>query len=184
MNNWILIALLFAGIFFIKLLWIITDKTPLRKTTKRDLIKSNLIEFSIIILQGLAAIFTPLPPTPYDFHIFILGIGMYILGLFFALWGRVSLNKTWGYPGRQMQDFQKSLVTHGAFTVSRNPIYVGFILLFFGYATTIRSWLIILRIPLLLYFYRSILSEEKLLTEQFGERYIDYKKRVPRFLLV
>ena len=184
MNELILILVLLTGIVMIKAVWIFTDRTPLRKTAKKELIKSNILELSILLLQALAAIIFPLPSTFLDAWMIYIGIFLYSLGIFFAVWGRISLSDTWGHPGKQVKDFQTKLITENAFSISRNPIYLGFLFIFFGYALAIRSILIILRIPLLLYFYRSIITEEKLLTKQFGKQYKAYMKRVPRFLFI
>lgn len=184
MNIALLSFILLAGIGIIKTAWILTDTTPLRKASKKELLKSNSIEFVILILQAIAAIYFPLPHTSFDTIIVITGIILYIIGLFFAIWGRLSLHDTWGHPGKQVTKFQKKLITDKAFSISRNPIYIGFLFIFFGYAIAIRSVLIILRIPLLFYFYRSILAEEKLLNQQFGSKYNEYMKRVPRFLFI
>jgi len=179
-----LIATLFLGIILIKLLWILTDPERDRIIRERDFVRSNLIELGIIILQAVAAVAMPLPFGPFTVYIQILGIALYLLGVFFTIWGRMTMRRFWGHPGKVHKDRQTELVTGGAFRYSRNPIYVGFLLIYFGYALAIKSVLIILRIPLAIYFYRSIRKEEVNLEKQFGKTYLAYKKRVPRFLLV
>src|SRR5256885_696774 len=132
MSTLTLSIILLVGIIIIKAIWLITDTTPLRKIEKVTLIKSNSIELAILILQAIAAVVFPLPPTRFDTAVMLFGIGLYVFGVIFAIWGRISLHTTWGHPGKQISDFQKKLITTRAFAVSRNPIYVGFLCLFFG----------------------------------------------------
>ncbi len=179
-----LITALFLGIVLIKALWIFTDPEREKIIRERDFVRSNLIELGIIALQALAAIIFPLPLGPVTTFVQILGVSLYLLGVFFTIWGRITMRRFWGHPGKVHKDRQTELVTGGAFRISRNPIYVGFLLIYFGYALAIRSVLIVLRIPLAIYFYRSILKEEVNLEKQFGKTYRAYKNRVPRFLLV
>ena len=91
------------------------------------------------------------------------------------------MQQSWGVPGEHAAK-QNKLVTKGPFAFSRNPIYLGFLLLYFGYAAAILSWLIILRLPLALYFYKSAKKEEINLEKKFGKEYTEYKSRVPLFI--
>src|SRR5207245_2102885 len=147
-----------------------------------EMVKTNTIEALILFFQIAAAYITPLPKTPFDGFITLGGFLMYIAGIIFALWGRQSMRHVWGIPGQEDATRQDTLITTGAFAITRNPIYVGFMLIYLGFAIAIKSWLIILRIPLLIYFYRSALAEEKIQERKYGEKYLSYKSRVPRFL--
>ncbi len=180
MNNTILIFILTVGIILIKIFWIHTEIKFFRTRVNRTMLKTNLIEAVILILQILAAIYFPLPKIQLSQAIVIVGVGMYITGAFLALWARVAMDKVWGIPGEYSKN-QDKLITTGPFAFSRNPIYLGFLLLYFGFAIAIMSWLVILRIPLLIYFYKSAKAEEKILEEKFGSKYLTYKSSVPRF---
>lgn len=71
----------------------------------------------------------------------------------------------------------------GLYSVSRNPMYVAFFLYFLGACIMTRSWLLL---TVLLIFQVSvhfmILAEERWCTETFGEGYLDYMKKVRRYL--
>lgn len=176
-----LIILLTLGIIIIKVMWIRTEITFSKERINFNMIKTNAIEAVIIVLQILAAIYTPLPQTSLSWLITLSGVGMYIGGFVLAIWAKNTMNKSWGVPGEHHKK-QNKLVTEGPFSFSRNPIYVGFLMLYFGFAIAIQSWLIILRIPLAIYFYKSAVQEEKNLETIFGKEYTAYKKRVPRFI--
>jgi protein-S-isoprenylcysteine O-methyltransferase Ste14 len=77
-----------------------------------------------------------------------------------------------------------TLVTHGPYRVTRNPIYIGFTLAYFGIAILATSvWMLFLLVPLLIVLQRGVVErEESYLNAKFGEAYDKYKVRVPRWL--
>ena len=76
------------------------------------------------------------------------------------------------------------IITTGPFSISRNPLYLGGILIFFGLALAANFlWpLLTLIISVILCHTFLILPEEKYLTEKFGEEYIQYTNSVRRWL--
>lgn len=171
-----------AGILIMKAVWIMDEIKLFKSRLNFTMLKTNLIESGILVLQIIQAIYFPLPKTSFDGLILAAGIVIYVLGMIFAFWGKFSMNRVWGIPGEHSKK-QNKVVTTGAFSFSRNPIYLGIILIFLGFSIAIRSWLIILRLPLFIYLYRSSIKEEKLLEKEFGKEYTEYKSRTPRFLL-
>lgn len=77
-----------------------------------------------------------------------------------------------------------AIVSSGVFGFSRNPVYLAMTLLYLGVALLLDSiWILLLIIPVLfLITVGVILREEKYLTEKFGDEYLNYKKRVRRWL--
>ena len=78
----------------------------------------------------------------------------------------------------------RALVTTGIHGWSRNPIYVGMLLLYAGIGTAARSpWVFILALPLIIILrYGVIAREEAYLERRFGDAYRDYQARVRRWL--
>lgn len=74
------------------------------------------------------------------------------------------------------------LVISGAFRITRNPMYVGLVLLLAALALFLGSWLAITVLPLFIAYLTAfqILPEEKALTEKFGAPYLAYQQRVRR----
>jgi len=76
------------------------------------------------------------------------------------------------------------LVTNGVFRVSRNPMYLGLVLLLIGWALwlgTVSPWLV----PPLFVIVISvaqIVPEEQALEELFGETYLAYRHSVRRWI--
>jgi protein-S-isoprenylcysteine O-methyltransferase Ste14 len=77
-----------------------------------------------------------------------------------------------------------ALVVAGPYHFTRNPIYIGFVLVYFGLAIMLTSmWVLLLLLPVLLILQRGVVErEEAYLERQFGEAYRKYKSRVPRWL--
>jgi protein-S-isoprenylcysteine O-methyltransferase Ste14 len=78
----------------------------------------------------------------------------------------------------------RALVTTGIHGWSRNPIYVGMLLVYAGIGTAARSpWVLIFALPLIVVLrYGVIAREETYLERRFGDAYRDYKNRVRRWL--
>ena len=108
---------------------------------------------------------------------FPVGGGLILFGTAFALWGVWSLgvHQTLGLEGR--------LVTNGAYRYSRNPQYVGDILILVGYALVTNSTLTTITALLgMAWFFLAPFTEEPWLRERFGAEYEEYVQRVPRFI--
>ena len=78
----------------------------------------------------------------------------------------------------------RALVTTGIHGWTRNPIYVGFFLVYLGIGIAARSpWILILTPPLAVTIrYGVVAREEVYLERRFGDAYGDYKMRVRRWL--
>ena len=78
----------------------------------------------------------------------------------------------------------RALVTTGLHGWSRNPIYVGMLLIYGGIGLVAESpWILILTLPLALTIrYGVIEREEAYLERRFGDAYREYKSRVRRWL--
>jgi protein-S-isoprenylcysteine O-methyltransferase Ste14 len=76
------------------------------------------------------------------------------------------------------------LLDGGPYRFTRNPIYIAFVILYFGLAIMLTSaWMLVLLIPVLLILQRGVVErEEAYLEAKFGEAYRKYQARVPRWL--
>ena len=110
-----------------------------------------------------------------------LGSAVYLGGLALSVWAKVVMKTSWGPPGQHDKTRQSKLITTGPFSYTRNPIYVGLLLMVLGEGLAMRSYLIVLVIPLCFYFLKQVKKEESALEKIFGKAYRVYKNRVPRF---
>ncbi|MBK7972975.1 MAG: isoprenylcysteine carboxylmethyltransferase family protein [Deltaproteobacteria bacterium] len=81
-------------------------------------------------------------------------------------------------------DASAAVVDSGIYARSRNPMYVAFGLMLAGWAAYLGNGLSLALLPaFVLYLSRfQIAPEERALTAKFGERYLDYTRRVRRWL--
>ena len=77
-----------------------------------------------------------------------------------------------------------SLQTTGIYTISRNPMYVGLLLLYLGLSFLMGNWWNLILLPVLVFSIQEyiIKREESYLTRRFGEKYVDYTVKVRRWL--
>ena len=112
----------------------------------------------------------------------VAGIAITALGFAFMMWGHErfhasEINVKTNLP-------TSKLVMRGAYRVSRNPMYVGFVAMLAGIGVAAASvWICAMVIPFFLYFQLYVIPrEESYLLRRFGPAYVDYKKKVGRWL--
>jgi protein-S-isoprenylcysteine O-methyltransferase Ste14 len=114
-----------------------------------------------------------------NFPFTLIGLAPIIVGLFINLQGTRVLRK------RTIDILNpKVLVTEGAFQYSRNPMYLGGIIIRFGLAVLLGS-LVSFVFPVfsfLLLHFLYIPNEEEQLKTLFGKEYLDYMKRVRKWI--
>lgn len=155
------------------------------KTDKSDFLL--LPAFLLLVYPVLAVIFgLPILDSlakPFWEKIISGWIGLAICAV--SLIGFALTLKSFGDSFRVGIDENKpdKLVTTGIFAISRNPIYVCFILFFFGMFLVHRNILIISAVVLFaLAIHRQVLREEAFLKRYYGSEYEDYCKKVRRYL--
>lgn len=166
--------------------WLFTDprsfKDRLRRLAKPAGMIAAFFEIIIVAVQLTQPTFFPFPLALQGMGVALIGIFTSFVGALFASWARLSMGESWGSPAQHDIKIQKDLITRGPFKYSRNPIYVGLMVMFIGFELALRSWLILLAIPLYYFINRAIQTEEKLLDQHFGKEYSEYTKKVGRFL--
>lgn len=113
----------------------------------------------------------------------IIGFTITLFGELIRLWGVCyagSETRTTGAVGGTF------LIISGPFAYVKNPLYLGNILMYFGFGIMSMSLFPYLQIVALLFFYTQyyliIEREEDYLREQFGEEYSKYYKAVPKLI--
>lgn len=111
-----------------------------------------------------------------------LGLAPILIGIALLISGKHALAKhattiqTFGNPG--------FLITNGVYRHTRNPIYLGFVVILAGISFLLGSGTLLIFPPL--FFILSdrwyIRVEEKKLTDTFGEEFENYKKAVRRWM--
>ncbi|MFX0018502.1 MAG: methyltransferase family protein [Candidatus Hermodarchaeota archaeon] len=103
----------------------------------------------------------------------ILGIIIVIIGI------RIASMAMKSYKGINVKE--SKLIKSGIYSVIRHPVYLSWSLIFMGFSFSFDSFLAILFNPILtvLLEIHCILEEKFILIPNFGEEYLEYRKKVP-----
>lgn len=144
-----------------------------------------LLAFRLVV-GGIVVVYVPysiltsrphLPPTPFSVPT-VGGVVLIAVGTVFYL------RSVWDFAliGHGMAP--QILVARGTYTVVRNPMYLGLVLILLGEALVFRSWMLVgeaaalwVGVHLLV-----VLYEERALAKQFGPAYAQYCGDVPRWI--
>jgi protein-S-isoprenylcysteine O-methyltransferase Ste14 len=175
-NQWILLAIYLVPflVFVFRLpaerrKWLFRDPKESIHGLKKILLRSSqLLAFILIALICLS-------PMPSELQaIELVGLVLYAAGVVLVpisiyYFGHAPLN---------------SPVADGPYRYSRNPQWVGLVLVLLGLATSTRSIVLISLVLLVAGAYHiQILAEEQLCLDKYGAPFERYMKTVPRYLL-
>ncbi len=107
-----------------------------------------------------------------------------VAGVFVAVWGVVSFRRAGTTVNPTKPQATSSLVCTGIYRFSRNPMYLGFLLVLHGLAAFLANTLAVVLIPIFIVFMNrfQIKPEEKALSAMFGAEFTAYRQRVRRWL--
>ena len=116
------------------------------------------------------------PPATY-LGVLLIAVGLGVVGWPAAAFGRV------GTPIKPFED-STHLVTGGMYRVSRNPMYLGMVVVLLGIAVLAGDISPFISIPIFVWLIQTnfIRHEEVLLEKTFGAEYREYKTGVRRWL--
>ena len=130
-----------------------------------------------IVLAGVFPDLLSLRIVPKNEIIGVAGIAITLAGLGFSIWARLHLGTNWS--GQPVIRVQHTLVRTGPYRFVRHPIYTGLLLASAGTALVLGAvWAFLVLFLLLISLLAKLRVEEKVLAEEFGESYIQYKKEV------
>jgi protein-S-isoprenylcysteine O-methyltransferase Ste14 len=144
------------------------------------LLPTHYLLFAILIAVALHFLFpgTIIVPLPWN----LLGLVPLAGGIVINLMADGAFHKA----GTTVKPFQEStaLITGGVFRISRNPMYLGFVLALIGVALLLGSltpWIIVPLFAVLMdrVF---IIVEEQMLQARFGQAWSEYKAQVRRWI--
>ena len=117
-------------------------------------------------------------PAPWSYA----GAVLVVAGIVMSAAGSSAFRRA----GTAVVPFERStvLVTNGLYRFTRNPMYLGLVLSLVGVAILLGSFGAWLPLPIFIWILQTqfINGEERFLEEIFGAPYLDYKKRVRRWL--
>ena len=114
--------------------------------------------------------------------LYVIGIVVTSLGVVAFILSVAHMKDNWR-AGVQKKD-NTNLVTNGIYSISRNPAFLGFDLMYIGILIAFFNWsLFLVTVIVLILFHLQIVNvEEDFLIERFGDEYLAYRKKVCRYI--
>ena len=111
-------------------------------------------------------------------------LAIFVIGLAFSVSGFVAFRRAKTTINPTTPEGASSLVSSGVYSITRNPMYVGLVLVLTAWAVFLSSgWAFLGPLVFAAYIRRfQITPEERALSALFGSRYSDYKAKVRRWL--
>lgn len=113
-----------------------------------------------------------------------LAVGLGVIGMSLGVMGVTQFRKAQTTPNPQALEKVSSLVTSGIYRYSRNPMYLGLVLILLGWAFYLSHFLAFVLLPIfILYMTRfQIQPEEQMMARKFGKTYQAYLNKVRRWI--
>lgn len=117
---------------------------------------------------------------------FLIVFAMALAGCVFVLPAVASFARYDTTVNPQVPSQTTTLVTSGVYGITRNPMYVGMLLILFAFVLWLGapSAFVIVGAFFLSIDRFQIKAEEHVLSQKFGDDYQNYKGRVPRWLII
>ncbi len=138
----------------------------------------------IIFGAGMAAIAYAIP-TPLTIPVnTAVAIVLAVMGALVALAGVVAFRRHKTTVNPLSPEQSTSLVATGVYRFSRNPMYLGFLLVLIGWCIYLASWTSALMLPAFIAYMNrfQIQPEERALANKFGLQFSSYSSSVRRWL--
>jgi len=122
-----------------------------------------------------------------------------VVSFIYAVFLPLRLGATWLYSGLVIYLFgmafsivavvnfatspKDKVITKGLYSISRNPMYIGLILMQVGLGIICSSWLyLVLTLVLLILLNENLSAEERYCLYRYGDSYREYMKKTPRWI--
>ncbi len=103
-----------------------------------------------------------------------------LIGILLFIWALISFKNS--FRVGIDEDKPGELITGGVFSISRNPIYLAFIFVLTGIFLAVSDWILLIYVfAAICMLHRQILLEENSLKKIYGQKYIEYCKKVRRY---
>lgn len=109
------------------------------------------------------------------------GVVIAAIGVWFFIASILTMKGNWraGVPDKK----ETSLVTTGIYSISRNPAFVGFDLMYLGIVIAFpNAWHAVAAAFTAWLLHKQIKGEEVFLKNAFGKEYLEYKNKVRRYI--
>jgi protein-S-isoprenylcysteine O-methyltransferase Ste14 len=179
------ISIFFSFLYLVSELMLLLTKHSLKKSAVKQKDRGSLIFMWVSICTSLTFGFIMARYNEWylnDYFIASIGLLMIVFG-FIIRWTAIMQLKN-AFTVDVAINNTHELKTNGLYSIVRHPSYLGLLMIMTGEAVSmdsLGSFVIVVLLVTLSIFYR-IYVEEKLLKEEFGEMYMDYKRNTKRII--
>lgn len=146
-----------------------------------SLVHPPIVALLFLVIAYFLRRFVPLPYTPAEF-LRVVGLALILFGFVLGLGAFVEFYKA--HTTLNPHGSATHLVTSGIYRFTRNPIYLGFLLIIIGLPLNSGSyWGLVLSPFYMMTMTRLVIEkEEAYLGRKFGKTYVSYTSRARRWL--
>lgn len=178
--------IVFYGCYFVKMLCqkkqgIQTDQIGKGKVGFVKFVEVTMKVAAVFVFAaGLVSIFIGTSHSPVAVR--VMGAVISVAGTIMFIVSVQTMRDSWR-AGVSKTD-KTELVTNGIYQISRNPAFLGFDLLYIGTLLMFFNWIlcILTAFAIIMYHLQIVNVEEDFLLATFGNEYLQYKKKVCRYI--
>jgi len=180
------------GYLLLQMLWFYMDTRPMKEKVRFYLFFKG--SFSLRIIAIYAVLFLMIKfinpgwslsadvSSTINSLLTFGGLFLYSVGIIICVWARITMRDVWTPAEQTSIKHRKKLLKNGPFSFTRNPIYLGLILINLGFFIALKSYLVVVVLFVVLFLNKKAVEEEKILEKDFGSEYLRYQSKVPRFI--
>lgn len=182
----IAVLIAFYGCYFVKMICqkkkgIETDQIGKGKVGFVKFVEIAMkIAAFLVFFVGVVSVF--LGTSYSSIPVRMIGAAVSIAGTAVFITAVLTMRDSWraGVP----KNDRTELVTSGIYQISRNPAFLGFDLLYIGILLMFFNWVlcVVSAFAILMYHLQIVNVEEEFLLAAFGDEYLQYKKKVCRYI--
>ena len=118
-----------------------------------------------------------------NFLAIIVGLALLFLNLVISGASLINLKDSWRVG--VLEDQKTELITTGIYRFTRNPYFVSYLLMFAAYTVLLQNLILFgLSIVGFLFVHKMIMKEEEYLYSVHADAYVQYKIKVPRYIII
>ena len=188
-ETWLVILLhqlVFQGMFIMKNL-ILSRKIGKQIRGKNIEATISIVYFAFFICVALVMSFLKQPfgkiQLLNDLLVRIIGFFLLFMNLVISGASLINLKDSWRVG--VLEDQKTELVTAGIYRITRNPYFVSYFLMFAAYTIFLQNTILLgLSILGFIFVHKMVIKEEQYLHSVHGDSYLEYKIKVPRYIII
>jgi protein-S-isoprenylcysteine O-methyltransferase Ste14 len=135
--------------------------------------KENRLTYAVFLPMVVSWVYAVFLPLQFDTTWLVSGLVIYLSGIALTI---VAIRNFATSP-------KDKVITKGLYSVTRNPTYLGLLLMQTGLGIACSSWLyLLLAVMLAILLNANLPAEERYCLHRYGDNYQKYKNKTPRWI--